>query len=104
MSGDAIAPRYRRVPCVALAITMLMFAVAIVGGVAAETSALQLEALDGRGDAAGAFTARQGWHDSIVAVIMGVLSLSGAPQIPGFAQYERRDAEAVVRSARWARA
>lgn len=51
-TGDASAPRYRRVLWVALAINALMFGVELVGGVTAGSSSLQADALDFLGDAA----------------------------------------------------
>lgn len=51
------------------------------------------------GAAAGVFTTRQGWPDIAVALVMGVLSLSGAWQILLHAQRELRDATAAVDSA-----
>ena len=51
-AGDATSPRYRRILWIALAVNALMFAVEIIGGVAAGSSALQADALDFLGDAA----------------------------------------------------
>lgn len=55
------------------------------------------------GAAAGVFTTRQGWPDIGVALIMGVLSLSGASQILRHAQRDLRIASAASHAAQEAR-